>query len=271
MCTPSAFVALKNILVSAVPALRLSALPLLCLSSSMVKSSDRADNTALCLQAFLVIHMLFMVFGSYWSKASDNLTKHLCPSRKASQPESTPKPTVFLLEHDHRFGIFPEFTYYDFAQPVKLPGEYHHPTACENLSSPSWTTYSHYHHCSQVIPHIRLLYSPYSVLTEAGHLKASVDRFVIDPPFLSEDCQTKMALTVRWMAKKQPAGDSKVIISTGERMESLVTKLYRSFGLRTTNWAPVHAHGLSNEFYCYANFECDKWKWKAADGVGDHC
>ncbi len=48
-------------------------------------------------------------------------------------------------------------------------------------------------------------------------------------------------------------------------MESLVTKLYRSFGLRTTDFAPTHARGLSNEFYCYANFLCESWKWTPVD------
>jgi hypothetical protein len=46
-------------------------------------------------------------------------------------------------------------------------------------------------------------------------------------------------------------------------MEPLVTKLYRALGLRTTAYEPVHARGLSNEFYCYANFECEDWQWKA--------
>lgn len=72
------------------------------------------------------------------------------------------------------------------------------------------------------------------------------------------------------MARGKPGaseGDAaktpKLVLCTGERMETLVTKLYRSFGLRTTDWEPAHARGLSNEFYCYANFECDGWKWRA--------
>jgi putative N6-adenine methyltransferase len=28
-----------------------------------------------------------------------------------------------LLEHDDRFGVFPEFVFYDFQQPLKLPGK----------------------------------------------------------------------------------------------------------------------------------------------------
>jgi hypothetical protein len=52
---------------------------------------------------------------------------------------------VVLLEHDNRFAVFPEFVYYDFAQPLKLPAE----------------------------------------------LKGACDRIIVDPPFLSEECQTK--------------------------------------------------------------------------------
>lgn len=60
---------------------------------------------------------------------------------------------------------------------------------------------------------------------------------------------------------------TKLIACTGERMEELVvTKLYKSFGLRTTTYEPVHARGLSNEFYCYANFECEDWSWREGDG-----
>lgn len=30
---------------------------------------------------------------------------------------------MYLLEHDQRFSVFPEFVFYDFQQPLKLPGE----------------------------------------------------------------------------------------------------------------------------------------------------
>ncbi|KAK3313923.1 putative N6-adenine methyltransferase-domain-containing protein [Apodospora peruviana] len=137
-------------------------------------------------------------------------------------PAEQPRPKVVLLEHDHRFEIFPEFVFYDVMQPFKLPAE----------------------------------------------LKGTADAIICDPPFLSEDCQTKAALTVRWLAKPITADATtspKVILSTGERVGTLVTaKLYKSFGLRTTTYEPVHARGLSNEFYCYANFEASdgSWTWK---------
>ncbi|KAK4161674.1 putative N6-adenine methyltransferase-domain-containing protein [Cladorrhinum sp. PSN259] len=127
-----------------------------------------------------------------------------------------PKPKLVLLEHDNRFAVFPEFVFYDFAQPTKLPAE----------------------------------------------LKSSIDRMIVDPPFLSEDCQTKAAITVQWMFKKFSNLDEKprLIVCTGERMEALVSKLYKSYGLYTTDYDPVHARGLSNEFYCYANFGSLGWK-----------
>lgn len=79
------------------------------------------------------------------------------------------------------------------------------------------------------------------------------------------------ALTARWLLKPleatqggQPTSEpaSRLIVCTGERMHSLVNKLYGPLGVRTTTFEPVHAKGLSNEFYCYANFECATWKWR---------
>lgn len=49
-----------------------------------------------------------------------------CPlthSLWASSPPGTPRPVLTLLEHDYRFGVFSEFHFYDFMQPVKLPGK----------------------------------------------------------------------------------------------------------------------------------------------------
>lgn len=44
-------------------------------------------------------------------------------------------------------------------------------------------------------------------------------------------------------------------------METLIHKLYAKVGTHTTTFEPKHAKGLSNEFRCYANFECDVWKF----------
>lgn len=116
-----------------------------------------------------------------------------------------------------------------------------------------------------------------------AELKGAFDRIICDPPFLSEDCQTKgmslatnpnwrgcnsrlticvAALTVRFLAKSWTGAEAlRLLVCTGERMESLITKLYSKVGTRTTSFEVVHAKGLSNEFRCYANFESEDWKW----------
>lgn len=86
-------------------------------------------------------------------------------------------------------------------------------------------------------------------------------------------------MTLRWLARTSKNGTSKtssmsstsnrpppprVLICTGERMEALVSRLYRPLGVRTTTYEPVHA-GLKNEFCCYANFECGAWRWRQSD------
>ncbi|TGO50679.1 hypothetical protein BCON_0178g00050 [Botryotinia convoluta] len=142
------------------------------------------------------------------------------------------RPTLHLLEFDERFGVFPEFSFYDFNNPLKLP----------------------------------------------SHLKGCADRVICDPPFLSEECQTKASLTVRWLSKswgqneslmswgQEEAPPSKLIVCTGERVGDIVNKLYRPQGIATTTFLPVHAKGLSNEFFCFANFECEHWTWRKSDG-----
>jgi EEF1A lysine methyltransferase 1 len=95
----------------------------------------------------------------------------------------------------------------------------------------------------------------------ATDLKGSFDRIICDPPFLSEDCQTKAALTVRWLAKCWASDSSlRMILCTGERMESLIHRLYAKVSIHTTDFEIKHAKGLSNEFRCYSNFESSCWK-----------
>lgn len=43
-------------------------------------------------------------------------------SRKVPDEE---KPKIYLLEFDERFAVFPEFVFYDFHNPLKLPRENH--------------------------------------------------------------------------------------------------------------------------------------------------
>ncbi|ODV91376.1 hypothetical protein CANCADRAFT_3084 [Tortispora caseinolytica NRRL Y-17796] len=88
-------------------------------------------------------------------------------------------------------------------------------------------------------------------------LKHSFDMIVLDPPFLSDECQTKSAVSAALLSTT--GTDPKFIVCTGERMESKIHKLYKKHNMRTTDFLPEHANGLSNEFRCYANFECEQW------------
>jgi len=94
-------------------------------------------------------------------------------------------------------------------------------------------------------------------------LKGRFDRIIVDPPFLSEDCQTKAALTVRWLAKGWGVpvreGGLRLVSCTGERMGELILRLYGGAGVKGTGFRVEHAKGLSNEFRCYANFESEDW------------
>jgi hypothetical protein len=40
-----------------------------------------------------------------------------------AKAEGKPVPKILLLEHDNRFAVFKdEFVFYDFMQPIRLPG-----------------------------------------------------------------------------------------------------------------------------------------------------
>ncbi|CAG8954193.1 hypothetical protein HYFRA_00005813 [Hymenoscyphus fraxineus] len=177
------------------------------------------------------------------------------------------RPKIWLLEYDKRFEVFAnEFVYYDFNNPLKLP-----PT-----------------------------------------MKSTISRFIIDPPFLNEDCQTKgthfpslfpltillspshpnpstntnnhpAAQSVSYLSKSwslpapspstststSPDTNPKIIVCTGERMQPLIHKIYAPIGIRTTTFLPVHDKGLSNEFFCYSNFEGEAWKFRSEEEDGD--
>lgn len=91
-------------------------------------------------------------------------------------------------------------------------------------------------------------------------------RLLIDPPFLEKECQTKSAQAARNLlaennGEKTASGDQKfkLISSTGERMRDIIKKTYPETHL--TSFLPEHKNGLSNEFRCYASFECPYWKY----------
>lgn len=132
------------------------------------------------------------------------------------------RPGITLLEYDERFAVFPEFIKYDFNKPLDLPVS----------------------------------------------LKKRYTRIIADPPFLSDECQTKTALTVHWLAAN-PAGpppsetmstDSLwLAIATGERVGTVIQKLYGKKGVHRTDFEVKHQKGLSNEFNLYANFSTESW------------
>lgn len=95
-----------------------------------------------------------------------------------------------------------------------------------------------------------------------AELKGKFDRIICDPPFLSQDCQTKTALTVRFLARDWKVDGLRFITCTGERVNESIASLYRTIGVKMTTFEPEHSQGLSNEFRCYANFECEDWKWR---------
>jgi hypothetical protein len=104
-------------------------------------------------------------------------------------------------------------------------------------------------------------------------LKKIFTRVIADPPFLSDECQTKMALTINWLAANPaappPTNPSSLdslwlAVSTGERVGPILQKLYGKKGLKRTDFEVKHQKGLSNEFHLYANFATESWKLLAS-------
>jgi len=82
-------------------------------------------------------------------------------------------------------------------------------------------------------------------------LKNYFDIVIADPPFLSEDCLTKTAMTVKFLAK------DKIILCTGAVMEELAFKLLH---VLPCQFRPTHQNRLQNEFLCYANYASEGLK-----------
>lgn len=97
-------------------------------------------------------------------------------------------------------------------------------------------------------------------------LKGKVDRLLIDPPFLNEDCQTKSSVTAKALLSPNDKSKTKsgvlkhrLISCTGERMANVIKNAYPDTHI--TDFYPEHANGLSNEFRCYSDFEWSGWKF----------
>ncbi|XP_065349746.1 EEF1A lysine methyltransferase 1 [Cloeon dipterum] len=78
-------------------------------------------------------------------------------------------------------------------------------------------------------------------------MASAFDLVVADPPFLSEECLTKTAVTIRYLAKE------KILLCTGAVMSELAQRLLQ---LRVLDFIPGHKNNLGNEFRCFANFQC---------------
>lgn len=73
----------------------------------------------------------------------------------------------------------------------------------------------------------------------------SFDIVLADPPYLSQECLTKVAQTVRFLSK------GKVLLCTGAIMENLAREL---LDLKMCSFLPQHNRNLSNEFRCFVNY-----------------
>lgn len=81
-------------------------------------------------------------------------------------------------------------------------------------------------------------------------LRGKVDRVLADPPFLSDECLTRTAMTVRTLLKK---GEGRTMVCTGGKMEELVPRLFP--GVRRMVFEPRHKAGLANAFACFMDWE----------------
>lgn len=75
------------------------------------------------------------------------------------------------------------------------------------------------------------------------------DLVIADPPFLSDECLTKTAVTIKYLTKE------KILICTGAIMEDIARRL---LDVRKNNFKPHHRNNLANEFCCYSNFNVDQ-------------
>nr|CAG4641900.1 EOG090X0ABW [Eurycercus lamellatus] len=94
-----------------------------------------------------------------------------------------------------------------------------------------------------------ILYDYRSPLEISKELSSSFDVVVADPPFLSEECLTKTALTMRYLSK------GPLILCTGAIMEELAGRLLQ---LKMCSFRPGHKNNLANDFRCYANYDFDE-------------
>ncbi|XP_061696943.1 EEF1A lysine methyltransferase 1 isoform X2 [Syngnathoides biaculeatus] len=81
---------------------------------------------------------------------------------------------------------------------------------------------------------------------ERGLAPGSFDVVLADPPYLSEECLTKVAQTVKYLSK------GKVLLCTGAIMEKLAKDLLDV--QMCHHFLPQHERNLSNDFRCFVNY-----------------
>ncbi|XP_072253855.1 EEF1A lysine methyltransferase 1 [Leuresthes tenuis] len=73
----------------------------------------------------------------------------------------------------------------------------------------------------------------------------SFDVVLADPPYLSEECLSKVATTIKHLSK------GKVLLCTGAIMENVAKEL---LDVKMCSFLPKHNRNLSNEFRCFVNY-----------------
>ena len=162
--------------------------------------------------------------------------------------------SVKLFEYDKRFAAIAgnDFVYYDYKSPISF-GQ----AACSDEGEKC--------------------------------LRDNFDVVMADPPFLSDECLTKTAVTVKYVAKQ----DAKLLFCTGMHfgltcnwldsilfthtantfiscanfcllflgatMEDLIKRL---LNLDCCKYMPKHNNNLANEFRCFANYDLDTYVHK---------
>ena len=84
-------------------------------------------------------------------------------------------------------------------------------------------------------------------------LFASFDLIIADPPFLSEECISKMSKIIKQLQK---SSDSKIIFCSGNVAQQWLAQY---LSLNKCQYSPEHARNLGNEFASYANFNLDAY------------
>ena len=93
-----------------------------------------------------------------------------------------------------------------------------------------------------------IFYDYKNPLAVPREMSSAFDIVLADPPFLADECLTKTAVTVKFMAKNQ------IILCTGAVMEDMAKRL---LNLNKCTFLPGHRNNLANEFRCYTNYDMD--------------